>query len=191
MEGAEKKGFVCDSGRKPTDYNHASAYRATKVPDIRYIQRDNWDFFSFSFFLVFHFSITSLFAMCTSIFFWLTHRKKKLRNLKRIARVNECTRDVYLVYFRGMNRVRLFRKMIRKDELFMSYNIPRSMPFFVLIMIFLLGPTYGWPVPLRSVRIIVAYNRIYLPDDIRMYIKVLRLLSFDNLEIYQTAYFFF
>lgn len=168
MEGAEKKGFVCDSGRKPTDYNHASAYRATKVPDI---YRGIIETFSLFLFLLFHFSITSLFAMCTSIFFWLTHRKKKLRNLKKTVRVNECTRDgvVYSVYFREMNRVRLFRKMIRKDELFMTYNIPRSMPFFVLIMIFLLGSTYGWPVPLRPVRIIVAYNRIYLPDDIRWY----------------------
>lgn len=120
-------------------------------------------------FLFFTFQLR-LFSRCVQVYFFDWHiEKKKLRNLKRTARVNECTRDVYLVYFRGMNRVRLFRKMIRKDELFMTYNIPRSMPFFVLIMIFLLGPTYGWPVPLRPVRIIVAYNRIYLPDDIRWY----------------------
>lgn len=76
MEGAEKKGFVCDSGRKPTDYNHASAYRATKVPDIRYIQRDNWDFFSFSFSLVSLFNYVSFRDVYKYIFLIDTSKKK-------------------------------------------------------------------------------------------------------------------
>lgn len=93
MEGAEKKGFVCDSGRKPADYNHASACRAPRFAI--YDTRDNWDFFFFIFFVPSFFPPSSrfifqlrFFLQCTSILFWSTHRKKE-ENLKRTARVNE------------------------------------------------------------------------------------------------------
>lgn len=67
MEGAEKKGFVCDSGRKPTDYNHAFAYRATKVPDI---YRGIIETFSlFLSFLFFTFQLR-LFSRCVQVYFF-------------------------------------------------------------------------------------------------------------------------
>lgn len=168
MEGAEKKGFVCDSGRKPADYNHASACRAPRFAI--YDTRDNWDFFFFIFFVPSFFPPSSrfifqlrFFLQCTSILFWSTHRKKE-ENLKRTAQ--RLMRMGLLVYFRGTNRLRLFeKKMIRKDELFMTFwwsiisqdrcSFMRLSRRFFFVRLFA-APTYGWPVPLRPLRIIVS-----------------------------------
>lgn len=139
MEGAEKKGFVCDSGRKPADYNHASACRAPRFAI--YDTRDNWDFFFFIFFVPSFFPPSSrfifqlrFFLQCTSILFWSTHRKKE-ENLKRTARVNE---DGSIGLFsRDESAETVWEKNDPQrwiiHDVLVEYNIPRSMLFYALI----------------------------------------------------------
>lgn len=168
MEGAEKKGFVCDSGRKPADYNHASACRAPRFAI--YDTRDNWDFFFFIFFVPSFFPPSSrfifqlrFFLQCTSILFWSTHRKKE-ENLKRTARVNEdgsiglFSRDESAETVWEKNdpqgwiiHLTFWWSIISQDRC----SFMRLSRRFFFVRLFT-APTYGWPVPLRPLRIIVS-----------------------------------
>lgn len=168
MEGAEKKGFVCDSGRKPADYNHASACRAPRFAI--YDTRDNWDFFFFIFFVPSFFPPSSrfifqlrFFLQCTSILFWSTHRKKE-ENLKRTARVNEdgsiglFSRDESAETVWEKNdpqgwiiHLTFWWSIISQDRC----SFMRLSRRFFFVRLFA-APTYGWSVPLRPLRIIVS-----------------------------------
>lgn len=83
------------------------------------IETFSFFFFFFHYFSCFTFQFHVSFHDVYKYIFWLTHRKKE--GIWKEQHGLMSIRGLCLVYFRGMNRVRLFRKMIRKDELFMTF----------------------------------------------------------------------